>query len=67
MKPIRLRESADAAKARIVAALSREARPEFSAIHVVSSPADFTEAMPEFVLAYMAHTFSGDHQTFAIP
>ena len=60
MKPIRLREPAEAAKARIEAALAGEARPEFSAIHLVRSPADFTEAMPEFMRAYMAHTFAAD-------
>lgn len=65
MKPIRLREAADAAKARIEAALAKEARPEFCAIHLVRSPAHFTQAIPEFVRAYMRHVFSGDHQTFA--
>ncbi len=64
MKPIRLCESAPAAKARIEAALASEERPEFSAIHLVSGVADFTQAMPEFVRAYMAHVFSTDHQTF---
>ena len=65
MKPIRLREPAQAARARIEAALAQEARPEFSAIHLVRSPADFTQAMPEFVRAYMAHVFSSDHHTLA--
>ena len=63
MKPIRLHDTAGAAKARIEAAIAQEARPEFSAIHLVASVADFTPAMPEFVRAYMAYVFAGDHQT----
>jgi hypothetical protein len=63
MKPMRLRLSAQDAKSRIEAALALEARPEFGAVHLVRSPEDFTPAMPEFVRAYMAHVFSGDHQT----
>ena len=63
MKPIRLHATAGAAKARIEATIAQEARPEFCAIHLVASPADFTPAMPEFVRAYMAYVFAGDHQT----
>jgi len=57
MKPIRLKLSADEARAHIEAALAAEARPEFSRIHIVRSPADFTDSMPEFVCVYMAHLF----------
>ncbi len=57
MKPIWLRLTAEDARARIEAALAAQARPEFSAIHIVRSPADFADAMPEFVRAYMARLF----------
>ena len=60
MKPINLGLTADETRARIEAALAAEARPEFSGIHVVRDPADFTDAMPEFVRAYMRHVY----QTF---
>ena len=63
MKPIRLRESAEAAKARIEAALAQEARPEFCRVHLVRGPEDFSDSMPEFVRAYMARAFAA-HQTF---
>jgi 8-oxo-dGTP pyrophosphatase MutT (NUDIX family) len=58
-KPMRLRVSADAAKARIDSELAAQERPEFARMHVVRSAADFTEAMPGFVRAYMAHVFAG--------
>jgi 8-oxo-dGTP pyrophosphatase MutT (NUDIX family) len=58
-KPMRLRVSAEAATARIAASLAAEAKPEFTRMHVVRSPADFTAAMPAFVRAYMAHVFEG--------
>ena len=58
-KPMRLHVSAEAAKARIEAELARQDKPEFSRMHVVRSTADFTEAMPSFVRAYMAHVLAG--------
>jgi hypothetical protein len=57
MKPMRLSVTAAEARAQIEAALAAEAQPEFSRIHIVRSPADFTNAMPEFVRAYMASVF----------
>ena len=57
MKPMRLGLSAEAARARIEATLAAEAQPEFSRIHVVRGPQDFTEAMPEFVRAYIRYVF----------
>jgi 8-oxo-dGTP pyrophosphatase MutT (NUDIX family) len=57
MKPVRLGVPADEARDRIEATLAAEAQPEFSRIHVVRSTDDFTEAMPEFVRAYMNYIF----------
>jgi 8-oxo-dGTP pyrophosphatase MutT (NUDIX family) len=57
MKPMRLSVTAADARAQIEATLAAEAQPEFSRIHIVRSPADFTDAMPEFVRAYMARVF----------
>jgi len=57
MKPIRLSGAAAEVCAEIEATLAAEARPEFSRMHIVRGPADFTGAMPEFVRAYMTHMF----------
>lgn len=60
MKPMRLREDANSAKARIEAALAAQTSPEFAGIHVVRSAADFTPQMSEFVCAYMAHVWASE-------
>ena len=62
MKPMRLAVAADAAKARIDAFLAADPNPEFSRIHVVRGEADFVEAMPEFVRAYMARVFANERR-----
>ena len=58
LKPMRLRVPAEAARARIEAWLAQDPQPEFSRIHVVRDPQDFTPAMPEFVRAYMTYQFA---------
>ena len=60
MKPMRLGLTAQAAKARIDAALAAEAHPEFARMHVVRGEADFVPAMPPFVRDYMAHVFAAE-------
>jgi 8-oxo-dGTP pyrophosphatase MutT (NUDIX family) len=40
-------------RAKIEANLARQARPEFSAIHLVRKRSDLTEAMPRFVTAWL--------------
>lgn len=50
----------EALKARIEAALAREALPELQRVHLVRSEADFTEAMPQFVVAYLAAHLRGE-------
>ena len=61
MKPMRLRMSAEEARARIETQLASEARPEFARIHVVRSEADFLPFMSDFVRAFMAHVFEREH------
>lgn len=53
MKPMRLRVPAAQARARIEAQLAREARPEFSRIHVVRGEGDFLPRMNDFGRAYI--------------
>ena len=43
----------DALRARIDANLARQARPEFSAIHLVRKRSDLSNAMPRFVTAWL--------------
>lgn len=43
----------EALRAKIERNLARHASPEFSAIHLVRGPADFTPAMPRFVTAFI--------------
>jgi len=63
MKPMRLRLGAEAARVEIEARLAAQARPEFSAIHVVRNERDFMDAMPEFVRAFMAWVWEGERRT----
>ena len=43
----------EALRARIERNLAAQQSPEFSAIHLVRGPADFTPAMPRFVTAFI--------------
>jgi 8-oxo-dGTP pyrophosphatase MutT (NUDIX family) len=54
MKVLRVSEPADAIRARILRYLAQERQPELADIHIVRSRADFTPAMPEFVMAFLA-------------
>jgi hypothetical protein len=47
----------DALRARIEANLSRQQKPELSAIHLVRGTHDFTSAMPRFVTAFLDQQF----------
>ncbi|MDE3175801.1 MAG: NUDIX domain-containing protein [Pseudomonadota bacterium] len=60
MKPMRLAVTAEAAKARIDAALAADPQPEFSRMHVVRGEADFADAMPAFVRDYMAYVLAAE-------
>lgn len=59
IKLLRSAESAEALRARMLAHLAREAQPELCDIRIVRSAADFDEAMPRFVTAFMERQFSG--------
>jgi 8-oxo-dGTP pyrophosphatase MutT (NUDIX family) len=48
----------EALRAKIERNLARQPSPEFSAIHLVRGPADFTPAMPRFVTAFIAAQLS---------
>jgi hypothetical protein len=54
IKVLRSGEKADALRARVLAKLARQSRPELAGIHIVRTPDDFTDAMPRFVTAFLA-------------
>jgi 8-oxo-dGTP pyrophosphatase MutT (NUDIX family) len=58
MKRMTACESAEKLRAHIVSYLVREPQPEFSDIRIVRNPADFDPAMPAFLTAYLAHSWS---------
>ena len=62
MKPMRLAETAEAAKARIDPWLAADPQAELAKMHVVRSPADFSAAMPPFVRAFMAWVWEGERR-----
>ena len=47
--------SGEVARAKIMAHLARQTRPELSAIHLVFGPPDLTAQMPRFVTAFIEH------------
>jgi 8-oxo-dGTP pyrophosphatase MutT (NUDIX family) len=59
MKILRSNESAEALRARIIAWLARQARPELADIRIVRGPADLDPKMPAFVAAFL-HEMWGD-------
>jgi len=48
----------EAMRARILANLARQARPELSAIHLVRNRSELSAAMPRFITAFMEHELS---------
>jgi hypothetical protein len=62
MKPMRLAETAEAAKARIDAWLAADPDAEFARMHVARSAADFSPAMPPFVRAFMAWAWAQERR-----
>ena len=53
LKRVTARESATELRDRILHNIAQDERPEFTAIRIVRSPADFDAAMPRFVTAYL--------------
>ena len=53
LKRVDAPQSAEDLRARIMAHIAGESRPEFAGIRIVRSPADFDPAMPRFVTAFL--------------
>ena len=58
MKPMRLRMTGEAVKARIDAGLAADPHPEFARMHVVRGEDDFSTRIPEFVRDFMRHVWA---------
>ncbi len=58
MKLLDVPTAADALRARIVAHLASEAKPELADIRIVRGPADLDPMMPPFVTAFLKHMWS---------
>jgi hypothetical protein len=58
MKTLRARDNADELRARIVACLARQPKPELSDVRIVRGPADFDPMMPDFVKAFLTHAWA---------
>ena len=58
LKPMRLRQSADAAKAQIDAGLAADPKAEFSRMHVIRDERDFTDRVTEFVRVFIRHVWA---------
>jgi 8-oxo-dGTP pyrophosphatase MutT (NUDIX family) len=59
MRPVRLKDTADAVRTRIRDRLSREAQPELADICIVRTPGDLDDtAMPRFLQAYLRWSFA---------
>jgi 8-oxo-dGTP pyrophosphatase MutT (NUDIX family) len=53
LKRVTASRNADALRADILRRLAREARPEFTDIHILRKPADLDSRMPAFVVAFL--------------
>ena len=60
LKPMRLRQSAEAAKAQIDAGLAADPKAEFSCMHVIRDERDFTDRVTEFVRVFIRHVWAGE-------
>jgi 8-oxo-dGTP pyrophosphatase MutT (NUDIX family) len=58
MKRLVATENAETLQARIMGHLANEAQPEFSDIRFLRGPADFEQAMPRFLTAYLMRAWS---------
>jgi len=59
IKLFQMRESAETVRRRIFAYLKTQAQPELADLRIVRSPAEFDDAMPPFVKAYLTHFWNG--------
>jgi 8-oxo-dGTP pyrophosphatase MutT (NUDIX family) len=60
LKMMRLRQSAEAAKAQINLGLAADAKAEFSRMHVIRGEGDFTDRVTEFVRVFIRHVWAGE-------
>jgi 8-oxo-dGTP pyrophosphatase MutT (NUDIX family) len=60
IRQLRVRETAAALRARILANLAREREPELADIRIARGPADLDPMMPPFVSAFLTHVW--DHE-----
>jgi 8-oxo-dGTP pyrophosphatase MutT (NUDIX family) len=60
LKPMRLRQSAGAAKAQIDAGLAADPKAEFSSMHVIRDERDFTDRVTEFVQVFIRHIWASE-------
>jgi hypothetical protein len=58
VKVLRAAEPADRLRARILAHIAREAKPELCDVRIVRGQGDFTPAMPRFVTAFLTWHFN---------
>jgi hypothetical protein len=61
VKTLRSGEPAEALRARMLAHLASEQKPEFCAIHIVRGQQDYSPAMPPFVTAWLDAFFAGSN------
>ncbi len=59
LKTLRTAQSAQDLRDRIMKHIAGEARPELIDIHILRSNADFDDAMPRFVTAFLTHCWAG--------
>jgi hypothetical protein len=58
LKILQAAERADALRARILDHLARERQPELADVCIVREPADFNAQMPQFIKAFIEHTWA---------
>jgi len=66
LKPMRLRQSAEAAKAQIDAWLAADPKAEFSRMHVIRDESDFTDRVTEFVRVFIRHVWARERGRSAV-
>jgi 8-oxo-dGTP pyrophosphatase MutT (NUDIX family) len=60
LKPMRLRQSAEAAKAHIDAGLAADPKAEFSRMHVIRDERDFADRVTEFVRVFIRYVWESE-------
>jgi 8-oxo-dGTP pyrophosphatase MutT (NUDIX family) len=58
MKSLRLKETAEAVRERILAHMATEAAPELAGVYIARGPSDLDGRMPPFVAAFLRHQWA---------